>query len=410
MRPRILKILSAVICLAVALTSVMLIRTELHGSKAEPKLILYHNDRVWSRSTHPAQVNDKGVYYAPLTFFVQLNEVKARINETLQTFIITHGDLYLSFDIATNNAANQDQIRIPLRTYEYEGERYVPLDAVCYYLELGLEIKTSPYTGDVAIRVTDGNEQFTFPALLRRRHPGFLDDLESSTADADTTRPVTTAPKPVTTRDTEANTTVTTAPPKLTDRIIYITVEDSPGEYTEDILEVLREYNCKATFFVIGSQLPDNISTLMKIVSEGHTLGLHTMNHSGAELTSVDDILADIEAENELLAKITKQKSRLWSAPNGAYTLRALNSEARRVIGERGYIVWDSNVNVLGNARSAQTAANDAIRGIWANPVCSLRFVEGEHTAETLRAVLDFINKNADVCDVRVASPSFENN
>ena len=107
----------------------------------------------------------------------------------------------------------------------------------------------------------------------------------------------------------------------LTDRTIFITIEDSPGEYTDEILETLASFGYSATFFVTGERAEESPLMLARISAAGHAIGLHTMEHSPAKLTDADAILSDIEAENELLYSFIKQKSRIWRAPEGSVAM-----------------------------------------------------------------------------------------
>ncbi len=60
--------------------------------------------------------------------------------------------------------------------------------------------------------------------------------------------------------------------------VVYLTFDDGPSEMTDEILEVLKQKNVKATFFIVGSQLKDaqNQERLKKIVQSGHKLGMHS--------------------------------------------------------------------------------------------------------------------------------------
>ncbi len=388
MKSKYVKLLAAIMCFTVVITAFMLVRTELSGSSSS--IICYYNDRAWSLSgRYPVEVNASGVYYVPLTLFVQLPDVNVRINDTLQTFIITHGELYLSFDTASNFAANQDKIRTPISTYERHGERYVPAEIICAYLELSFEKEVSPVSGDVAIRITDGNEEYSFSSLLKRKYPEFFPEDATDLSDTTPITPPIIVPTP------------------LTERTVYITIEDSPGMYTEGILDVLDDYGVKATFFVVGSMMENNIETLSRIAAGGHAIGLHTMNHDISELTSGEAILADIEAENELLSKTVKQKSRIWRAPDGSDNMLALTAEVRDMLSSEGYIIWDGNVDIP-TTYTVEAAASIAIRGIYSSESVVLRFTESSNAAETLRIVLDFIKNNGEACEVRTISPAYD--
>lgn len=378
------KLLSAVLCLCIAVGIVALVRTELHGSASPP--ILYYNDRSWSLSArYPVETDSEGVYYIPLTVFVQLPSVDVRINEMLQTFIITHGTKYLSFDTATGYAANQDKQRMPVATYERQGERYVPVEAVCAQLGLGFEKEVSPVDGQTAIQITDGHQEYSLKTLLRRKHPGFYPEATSAAVQTQVTEAI-------------------TERPTLSERTVYITVEDSPGKYTADILAVLKEYGVRATFFVVGDYISQDPAALSEIAAGGHAVALHSMSHDMTKLSDASAVLADIEAQNDLIYKVIKQKSHVWRAPGGS--AGGVSDQVAETLLAEGYLICDGNVDVPARYGSA-SAAQSAINGIWANESAVLCFHEGAYTASALRKVLDYINENGDVIEVRTVSPAF---
>lgn len=63
---------------------------------------------------------------------------------------------------------------------------------------------------------------------------------------------------------------------------VYLTFEDGPtAAYTPPILDILAEYNAKATFFVIGFQIESNETILQRIIREGHAIGNHLWQEPG---------------------------------------------------------------------------------------------------------------------------------
>jgi peptidoglycan/xylan/chitin deacetylase (PgdA/CDA1 family) len=62
-------------------------------------------------------------------------------------------------------------------------------------------------------------------------------------------------------------------------KVVALTFDDGPSEYTPDFLRVLREKEVRATFFEIGQEMPGREDTMRQILAEGHELGDHTMNH-----------------------------------------------------------------------------------------------------------------------------------
>lgn len=61
---------------------------------------------------------------------------------------------------------------------------------------------------------------------------------------------------------------------------IAITFDDGPTEFTSEILDILKEYDAKATFFCIGKQVEQNQKVLKRMHDEGHEIGNHSYSHS----------------------------------------------------------------------------------------------------------------------------------
>jgi peptidoglycan-N-acetylglucosamine deacetylase len=75
---------------------------------------------------------------------------------------------------------------------------------------------------------------------------------------------------------------------------VYLTFDDGPiPVVTERILDVLKEQNVKATFFVVGKEIPGREQILKRIYNEGHTVGLHTYNHKFKVIYRSDDAFVD---------------------------------------------------------------------------------------------------------------------
>lgn len=423
MKTKYVRLLSLIVCVAVIFTVIALTRTELHGAASDT--VLFFNDRTWTISSRlPAeQVHD--VYYVPISLFVQLPSVDVRTNESLGTFVITHGDLFLSFDTNTDFVMNQDKERAYLKTAKYHNERYVPVRIVCAYLELGYEETTNAVTGVTAIRITDGNERIAFEDLIKSKYPSLFPNEPITTTQAPVTTeppPVTTTSKPpvvttapptttskppvATTEPIESTADTTSAAPTLSERTVYITVEGCTGAYTPAILSALKRYGYKATFFVSESELGDDASLLSKICASGHELALSVPTPLSQDVADDGALLDSIARQNQWLNRLIKKTSRVWSFATSSAVQRSASTELAAKSVENGYIMWNATVDVP-TGKSASAAAQIAIDAIWENETVTLRFREAGGTSEALRLVLAFIKENEDVCDVRVICPSF---
>lgn len=83
-------------------------------------------------------------------------------------------------------------------------------------------------------------------------------------------------------------------PPGSTEKVIALTIDDAPSEFTQGILEVLRENEAKATFFVIGGQVGGREDVLKEMVSAGMELGNHAMHDEPSRSLSPPQLEAEI--------------------------------------------------------------------------------------------------------------------
>lgn len=80
-------------------------------------------------------------------------------------------------------------------------------------------------------------------------------------------------------------------PPTL--RVMALTIDDAPSQETAKILDLLKEYGAKATFFVIGGQIRAHPDILERMIDEGHEIG----NHAWADEPSTRLPLAELERQ-----------------------------------------------------------------------------------------------------------------
>ncbi len=107
---------------------------------------------------------------------------------------------------------------------------------------------------------------------------------------------------------------------------IALTFDDGPDSiFTPQILDILKEYNVPATFFLIGDRVTENHSVVKRMVNEGHTIGNHTWSH--ADLTAVDKnrFLEEVNKTEKILSKTAGQVTSLFRLPYGAVSKKVLS-------------------------------------------------------------------------------------
>lgn len=183
----------------------------------------------------------------------------------------------------------------------------------------------------------------------------------------------------------------------LNPRTMYLTFDDGPSEENTDrILDILKERNVKATFFVIGEYVRKYPETTRRIVQEGHAIGIHCDVHDYKTLySSVDSYMEDFRKAYDTVYEVTGVEAKLFRFPGGS--VNAFNKKVRNEIIEamerEGYIYYDWNASLedaTGRECSPEKLVSNAIdTALGREKVVLLAHDRVTHTADALPAILD---------------------
>ncbi len=113
---------------------------------------------------------------------------------------------------------------------------------------------------------------------------------------------------------------------------IYLTFDDGPVEgVTENCLDILKEFNIKATFFCVGENAKNRPEVLSRIVSEGHQIGNHSYSHPKGWNTENETYFEDVEKCQQFIA------SKFFRPPYG----KAKRSQLKVLKKRYKIIMWD---------------------------------------------------------------------
>jgi len=104
---------------------------------------------------------------------------------------------------------------------------------------------------------------------------------------------------------------------KTNEKVVALTFDDGPGDFTQLILDVLKKHEVKATFYVLGGNAKASPALIKKIMSEGHDLGNHTMYHDKMRGRSVEKMMQDIQSVDTILRKLGYEKEITFRSPFG---------------------------------------------------------------------------------------------
>lgn len=102
-------------------------------------------------------------------------------------------------------------------------------------------------------------------------------------------------------------------------RKVYLTFDDGPSMYTDEILDILDTYGVKATFFVVGKGKEPYEDAYRRIVAEGHTLGMHSYSHKYTEIyASKEAYVKDLNLLQDYLYEVTGTHAQICRFPGGS--------------------------------------------------------------------------------------------
>lgn len=121
-------------------------------------------------------------------------------------------------------------------------------------------------------------------------------------------------------------------------KYVALTFDDGPSaEVTPRVLEILKQYNAKATFFMLGSQVSYHPEIAKRVADAGHEIGNHTEQHQDLTKLGPDGIRREINSTSDKIANVTGVRPYLVRPPYGAH-----NENVRHVAANQGdsIILW----------------------------------------------------------------------
>ena len=99
-------------------------------------------------------------------------------------------------------------------------------------------------------------------------------------------------------------------------KVVALTFDDGPDEvYTPQVLDILKKYDVKATFFLVGENIERNADIVAREVEEGHEIGNHTYTHINVAKNGYNEIYNEIIKTQDIIKKITGEEPKLFRPP-----------------------------------------------------------------------------------------------
>lgn len=132
--------------------------------------------------------------------------------------------------------------------------------------------------------------------------------------------------------------------PALVKPVVYLTFDDGPNQYLNQILDILKQKKAKGTFFMIEPQIWHYQASVKRLVKEGNYPGLHSVTHDVKKVySSPTSFINEMEKTRQTLLAVTGVDSKLIRAPYGSKPY--MTTAFRNITVQHGMRMWDWNID-----------------------------------------------------------------
>ena len=186
-------------------------------------------------------------------------------------------------------------------------------------------------------------------------------------------------------------------PVKSSGKKVYLTFDDGPSSNTDQILDILKDYDVKATFFVVGKTDERSVKAYQRIVEEWHTLAMHSYSHKYDEIYESKEAFArDLNSLQEYLYETTGVWPRIYRFPGGSSnTVSKVDmQELIEYLTDIGITYFDWNVasgDAVSRTLPAETIVNNCLSGIEKQKESVILMHDASNKGTTIEALPQII-------------------
>ena len=188
---------------------------------------------------------------------------------------------------------------------------------------------------------------------------------------------------------------------------VALSIDDSPRNSTNEILDILDEYNVKATFFIIGENANERPNTVREILRRGHEIGNHTIVDEASFRNTPEEFRNHVLRTKEIIDNFTEEPTKLFR-PGSGITLNWMYP----ILEELGYKITIENKDYYAISTSSHAFDVNVPRS-WVNGFCSwfindttkggdiIDIHDRNFTTTELRKVIEHLqNKGCEICKI----------
>jgi peptidoglycan/xylan/chitin deacetylase (PgdA/CDA1 family) len=175
-------------------------------------------------------------------------------------------------------------------------------------------------------------------------------------------------------------------------KVAYLTFDDGPSLYQNEILDILAKQDVKATFFMVGGNVRHYKDSVKRLVQDGHYPGLHSMTHSYKKLYNDGHFVQEMKQVQAIIHDVTGITATLVRCPYGS--MPGLTQTLRDQTVAAGLKEWDWTVDSLDWRFPGNPSA--VVQNVLSQSTKELEVIllhEKQQSVQALPAIIDGLRK-----------------
>ena len=276
------------------------------------------NDQLISFQDAYPEIKE-GTTYVPVRFFSEDMEAEVRWDSQTESVVITKDGKKILLDLSLRSLFTDEGIIITDCVYINHNQIMVPFKFIAEFFGYEVDYLSR---GPIAI-AKDGKNQSNDNELYTYLQKDLVKEKKRILLE-------------IQKREREEL--------RLSYKIAYITFDDGPSIYTEKLLDILNDYQAKATFFMLSDRIKTHPEVVKRMIREGNGLGLHGVTHNVKRIYQSSEILvSEMDECNNSLEMVADLRTTLIRVPYGSKPY--MTKAHRNAVLVAGYKMWDWNVD-----------------------------------------------------------------
>ncbi len=216
-----------------------------------------------------------------------------------------------------------------------------------------------------------------------------------------TTKDKTTFQPPTKESNAAPNKQNNTQPRNSGKKIVYLTFDDGPAAFSDQIIALLEKYQFKATFFMIDGNIRRYPEAVKLMTKSGETVGLHSVSHNVKKFyKSKNSVLSELTQNQNTLKEVSGVNSFIMRTPYGSAP--NMTNEYKMAVKEKGYLMWDWNIDskdwYYKDNRYVNSVINQINQKKGTNGPLVILLHERKETLAHLPKLLDYLKEQGFEC------------